>query len=227
MIVATVGFRVWRSQFQDYPRLAELGRTEGLKALDAGEWDKAHQLLSRAKKAVDALGGKVEGAEEIRHGAGEAALYANMVSERLENLLEAADPSEGSGWPRQFDALYKGKAIIIEAEVTAVPGADGHGEYDLNYRIFPSGEGDLQRRRDVRVGRLDLGNFKLFHDLQPKQRTAIAFGARLRSFAFDPERNEWLVGLEPDSGVILQHQAALDAAFMTAGAATPPEEGKR
>ncbi|MDR3638251.1 MAG: hypothetical protein P4L84_30890 [Isosphaeraceae bacterium] len=226
VLVATVGFRQWRSQMQDYPRQAELGRTEGLKALDAGEWDKAHLLLSKAKRAVDALGGKVEGAEEIRHGADEANLYANRVSESLETLLKEADPSDTSDWPRQFETLYKGKAIIVRAEVTAVPEADGTGSYDLDYRILPNGEGDLDRRRDLRIGRFDLSRFRLMHDLQPKRGTQLAFGARLSSFTFDPERNEWLVGLEPDSGVILRHQKALANAMMTADAESAPEEGK-
>ena len=226
ILAATIGVRLWRSNLEDYPRVAELGRTEGLDALDRGEWDKAHQLLSKARRAVDALGGNVEGAEEIRHGADEAALYANLVSETMESLLRSADPAETSDWPAEFARLYKGKAIVVRAEVIAVPGPDGRGGYDLDYRILPSGEGDLNPRRD-RVGRFDLSKFKLFHDLQPKVGTQLAFGARLRSFTFDAERNEWLVGLEPDSGVVLQHDKALAIATMTDDPSSAPEEGKR
>jgi hypothetical protein len=224
--MATVGLRQWRSRMEDYPRWAEVGRTEGVTALEAGEWDKAHQLLSRAKRAVDALGGKVEGAEAIRHAADEAALYANRVPDSLEQLLKAADPSDTSDWPREFATLYQGKAVIVGARVTATPGTDGASEYDLDYRVFPDGEGDLDRRRDVRVARFDLSGFKLFADLQPKKGTDIVFGARLRSFAFDPQRSEWLIGLEPDSGVILQNQKALAAALLIGGPDSAHEEGR-
>lgn len=227
LVVGTIGLRQWRSQLQDFPRQAEIGRTEGLQALDEGQWDKAHQLLARAKRAVDALGGKVEGAEDIRHGADEAALYANLISETLEDLLKQADPDDTSAWPREFATYYKGRAVVVQAEVTAVPGEGQASEYDLDYRILPNGEGDLGRRRDLRIGRFDLSRFKLIHDLKPKKGTQLAFGARLASFTFDPERGEWLIGLEPDSGVILLHPKALNAALLIADSESPPEEGKR
>ena len=78
--------------------------------------------------------------------------------------------------------------------------------YDLNYRVFPSGEGKIRR-----VGRLDLKGFKLFHEQrQPKMGERLQFGGRLASFTYDSEHDEWLIGLEPDSGVILLHNKALE-----------------
>src|SRR5207247_747776 len=67
LVVATVGWRYWTQRRQEYPLTAERGRIEGIPALDEGNFDKAYQLLSAAKTAVDALGGAVEDAEAIRH----------------------------------------------------------------------------------------------------------------------------------------------------------------
>ncbi|MBV8268788.1 MAG: hypothetical protein JO252_20870, partial [Planctomycetaceae bacterium] len=56
VVLATVGYRLrwWRRQ--ELPRIAEIGKTQGLAALDAGKFDLAYQLLSEAERAVDALG---------------------------------------------------------------------------------------------------------------------------------------------------------------------------
>ena len=70
LVVLTVGYRLWRSRYQDLPRIAELGRTEGLTALDEGRFDEAHQLLSAARRAVQSLGGAFEGAEVVVHLSG-------------------------------------------------------------------------------------------------------------------------------------------------------------
>jgi hypothetical protein len=52
LIVATIALRQWRQYRQDLPQIAALGRVEGLAALDEGEFDKAYQLLSRARHAA-------------------------------------------------------------------------------------------------------------------------------------------------------------------------------
>jgi hypothetical protein len=127
-------------------------------------------------------------------------------------MLEEANPDEASGWSHRFASLYKGKAYIIEATVLAVPGQNGASEYDLDYRILPKGEWSGRRPR---IGRIDLAHFKLFEDLQPKLGTHLVFGARLASYTLDFHRDEWLVGLEPDSGVVLLHQKAVAAAMMS------------
>ncbi len=206
VVVCTLGLVNWRSKLDDYPRQAEIGRTQGLKALEEGRFDTAHQLLSEAKRAVNALGGNVEGADDIRHGADEAALYANLLPESLETLIEQADASESSSWPSRFEKLYKGRAYLFDSYVAAAPGENGATGYDLDYRVFPNGEGRIRR-----VGRLDLTGFKLFHDeRQPKVGARIQFGARLKSFTYDSSRDEWLIGLEPNSGVLLLHHKALE-----------------
>jgi hypothetical protein len=222
LVVLTVGYRLWRSRYQELPQVAELGRIEGLKALDEGRLDKAHQLLSNARRAVDALGGAVEGAEEIRHGAEEAAILTNLVLQSLEAILEEAGRTEAQDWPSRFATYYKGKAVIIDAQILAGPDRPGEGRYELDYRLLQDGEG----ARPIRVGRIDTTGFQLFHLAQPKVGDQARFGARLASFTFDEATEEWLVRFEPDSGVYMTHSRALERLGWPSPDAIAVEEDK-
>lgn len=206
LIVATVGIRQWRQRRQDLPRIAALGRVEGLSALDEGKFDKAYQLLSEARRAVESLGDAVEGAGAIRQGAAEAAIFVNLVPERLETIIDEAGRYDPKEWPDHFDTYYRGRSIIIDGHVTDIPDASGKGAYALDYQIVPDGEG-----KPLRVGRIDLNGFRLFENTQPKEGDRVQFGARLASFLYDERADEWRVGLEPDSGVFLTHPRALEA----------------
>jgi DNA-directed RNA polymerase subunit RPC12/RpoP len=207
VVLATVGYRLrwWRRQ--ELPRIAEIDKTQGLAALDAGKFDLAYQLLLEAERAVDALGDASEGSAEIRRGAEEAAIFVNQVPDRLETILELADKPDPESWSSQFDKVYKGRAILIQASVTRVPNASGAGQYDLDYRVFPDGEGPRPRR----VGRIDLRGFRLFESFRPKLGEKLLLGATLDSLRFDKDNEEWLFGLEPDSGVRITHTKALEA----------------
>ena len=98
--------------------------------------------------------------------------------------------------------------MILDTYVTAVPDRLGEGRYELEYRIFPPG-GDGGPPRSV--GRIDTTGFRLLDMIKPKVGDRVTFGARLASFRFDAEGEQWLVGLEPDSGVIMTHMKALEA----------------
>ena len=89
------------------------------------------------------------------------------------------------------------------------PGAQrlGAGQYDLDYRVFPDGEGPRPRR----VGRIDLRGLRLFESSRPKLGEKLLLGATLDSLRFDKDNEEWLFGLEPDSGVRITHTKALEA----------------
>ncbi len=216
IVAGTIGLRSWRSHRQELPRIAETALEQGLPALDEGRFDTAHQLLSAGARAVEALGGAVEGADAIRQGAREAAIYASRLSEPLEAILaEAGSQQEPAEWPSRFATVYKGRSIILRATVTAVPDADGKGGYDIDYRVFQAGEGI----KPDRFGRIDLTGFKLFEEAKPKVGDEVTFGARLDSFALDTggglpadtRSDQWLVGLEPGSGVFMRHPKALQA----------------
>jgi hypothetical protein len=219
LIAVTVGFRQWRQYRQDLPRVAALGRVDGLAALDEGEFDKAHQLLSRARHAVDALGGAVEGAAEIRQGAAEAEILVSLVPDRLETILDAAGRSDPKEWPRQFATLYKGRSIVVDAHIIATPETLGQPRYELDYQVLPDGEG-----KPLRVARIDTTGFQLFALAGPKVGDQVTFGARLAAFTYDDQAQEWRIALEPRSGVYLTHPRALEALGWPSFAETPAKE---
>jgi hypothetical protein len=220
LIVATVGVRRWRLHRQDLPRIAALGRLDGLAALDDGKFDKANQLLSEARRAVESLGDAVEGAAEIRQGAAEASIFISLVPERLETILDEAGRYNPTEWPARFANMYAGRSILIDAHLSSVPGASGHGEYQLDYAVFPDGEG-----KPLRIARIDTTGFRLFQDARPKVGDRIQMGARLASFLFDDRNEEWRIGLEPSSGVFITHPRALEALGWPGIAEMPVGEG--
>lgn len=207
VVVGTVAFRVWRSRVADLPRVAEAGRVEGLAALDAGKFDRAHQLLSEAKRAVDALGDAYQGAGAIRQGADEAEIIARLAPGTLEDVLDEAARADPAAWSRRFDTLYKGRTVILDTQIVSVPDGQGNGHFELDYRIFREGEGG----QPSSVGGADTTGFRLFELTRPKVGDRVTFGARLRSFRFDLARETWFAEFEPDSGVIMTHTGALEA----------------
>ena len=88
---------------------------------------------------------------------------------------------------------------------------------------MPDGQGD-PKGNPFRVARLDTTGFRLFAATQPKVGDRVTFGARLASFAYDEQSQEWRVGLEPDSGVYLTHPKALEALGWPTFADIPPKE---
>lgn len=205
IVVAGTIALAWRKQrWRDLPKDAEIGRIQGLEALDAGEFDEAKRLLARAARAVDLLGGEYEGAEAIRQGSREAAIYADLVSEPLETILQEAVRAGDEEWPRLFAARYQGGAILLEAHVTAVPDAAGAGLYDLDYRILTPGPTGRPR-----VARIDLAHFALFDQIKPRRGERVLFGGRLAALGF--EDGQWWVRLEPASGVLLTRPRPLEA----------------
>ncbi len=211
VVIATAAWSYRQRVRQGYPLIAEKGREEGIPALEAGEFDKAHQLLSAARKAVDALGGAIKDADEIRQAAMEAAIYVNLLPQDLGELLtEAARADSADEWESRFNRLYKDRAVIVSSVVTAVPDGSASSKYELALRILPPGESGNRDGSPDRVGEFDLKGFKLFELVGMPKDSVLTFGARLESFRFDTEKNTWFVRFAPDSGVIILHTKALD-----------------
>jgi hypothetical protein len=214
LVIATVAWRIRRSSRQEYPVIAERGKIEGIPALEAGEFDKAYQLLSAAKAAVDALGGAVDDAEKIRQAAAEAAIFVDRTGS-LEEMLDEAGRTSPDVWASRFDTLYKGRTILIESAVLEEPEAGGPSRYLLEYIILPTGAaenfGDVGVARPPRTGLIDLTGFELLELARPRKGDRVSFGARLASFQYDAANDVWLVGLEPKSGVFITHTKALEA----------------
>jgi len=231
LIVLTVAWRYRQSRRAEYPLIAELGKTEGIPALEEGNFDKAFQRLSAAKAAVDALRGAVADADEIRNAADEAAIFVDLIPQTLEDLLAEAGRTPSDAWASQFKTLYRGRSIIIDSWVTAEPDSSAGSGYDILYRVLPQGlpsnfvEGGGSR--PDRVGRIDLRGFELFELARPAVGKCPAFGARLASFEYDRETNEWVIRLEPKSGVFITHTKALESiGWRSSSAAEEPSRGQ-
>jgi hypothetical protein len=213
LVIATFAFRHWQQRRGEFPLIVERGRTDGIPALEEGDFDKANQLLSAARKAVDALGGADEEADAIRHAADEAAIFVDLIARPLEDLLAEAGRMSPDAWASQFKLLYKGRAILIDSEIVAAPEPGGKGQYEIQYTILPPGEQASFRpgadARPDRIGVFDFTGFQLFELAQPRAGTRVPFGARLASFEYDGLRNCWIVRLEPKSGVFIKHTKAL------------------
>ncbi len=211
LVVVTISLRLRQQYLASLPTIVENGRTEGLAKLDAGDFQVAKQILVEAASAVEALGGQVEGAVEVRQGAQEAALFADRVGETLETLVESASKAESEAvWSKRFNTLYKGQSIIVETRITAVPDPDVPGSaYRIDFPIILFG-GTIE---PAGKGRIDLTGFRLFELEKPAKGEDKVFGARLESMRFDKEKGEWLIGLVPDSGCFITHDKALSHVF--------------
>jgi hypothetical protein len=207
LIVGTVAIRSRRQRLEELPQIAEIGRTEGLKNLDAGEFHVAKKLLTDAANAVDGLGGRYEGADSIRQGAREAAIFADLAPAGLEEILEEAAHGDQARWPSRFASMYQGRSVIIDPPISEIPDPAKPGStYQVNYPIYfgrgPKPEG---------LGRINLSGFRLFELAQPKVNEQKPFGARLASVELDTSSGQWVITFEPDSGVFITHPKALEA----------------
>jgi hypothetical protein len=219
LVLSTIAFRTWRTRRSELPHVAEVGKREGIPALEAGRFDKAYQLLAPAREAVDALGGAVEDADTIRHAADEADIFVNLLSDSLETLLEEAGRTSPQNWTSQFDNLYRGRSVILDAHVIATPEDGTAHRYELDYVVLPAGDGTSTPRH----ARIDLGGLKLLELTPPKVGDRLVFGARLAAFEFDTDAEEWVVRFEPRSGVFIRYSAALETLGWPNGSLTPQD----
>ena len=211
------------SRREDLPQVARIGATEGIPALEEGKFDKANQLLSAAREAVDSLGGAVEDADEIRHAADEAAIFVNLLSDPLESLLDEAARTSPQAWAARFDTLYKGRAVIIDATITATPETAGSHRYEIDYLVLTPGEGTREpprcphrpdRLRGDHPGPAQGGRSRGLR--RPAGRLPVR-----------PEAQEWLIRFEPKSGVSIKYMKALETLGWPSGSCMPDESPER
>ena len=101
------------------------------------------------RRPSTALGGDVEGADEIRQASDEAAIFNARLPETLEDLLDEAGQTDSDTWASKFDTLYKGKAIIVDSWITAEPEPGGTGRYDILYESCPRAKAAASARDAV------------------------------------------------------------------------------
>jgi hypothetical protein len=214
LVILTVAWRFRQTRRQAYPLMVEEGRQQGIPALDEGNFDKAYQLLSAAKTAVEALGGAVEDADEIKKAAEEAEVFNNLCSHTLEQILTEAGRTHPDSWPSRFEALYKGQYFVFDTRIWATPDPGKNSAYEIEYVVLPDGETTSFRRGRLaepeRRGRIDLTGFQLFEQPPRHVGDRVIFGAKLASFERAKNADEWLIRLEPKSGVYITHTKALE-----------------
>jgi hypothetical protein len=200
--------------------IVEKGKNDGIPALDEGNFDKAYQLLSAAKSAVDALGGAVADAETIRTAAAEAAIFNDRSPLLLEEMLEEAGRADPAVWPSKFETLYRGRTILIDSIISDEPAPGASSCYTIAYVVFPAGgTNNFSGGKDAppdRFGLIDLTGFQLFETAGTRKGDHVTFGAKLASFQRGDKA--WQIAFEPDSGVFITHTKALEAIGLTGGA---------
>ncbi len=219
LALGAFAWTTWRQRWENLPQVVRIGRTEGIAALEEGKFDHANQLLSAAREAVDALGGAVEGAEEVRHAADEASILVNLLTDSLESLLDEAARTSPQAWADRFDTMYKGRAVVIDATITATPDTPGSNRYELDYLVLAAGQG----AREQRYARIDLSGFEVITLADRKVGDQVVFGARLAAFQYGPEAKQWTIRFEPKSGVSIKHFKALESLGWPSGSSYPDD----
>ncbi len=145
------------------PEVAEHGRVEGIAVRSMPATSTAPTNCSPPRDtAVRRLGGEFQGASAIVQAADEAEAIVRRVPNPLEEILDEATRTDPSDWTKRFDSAYKGRTVLIVDDLKAVPDSQGNGRYELEYQIFPVGEGIPKSR-----GHIDLSGFKLLESLKP------------------------------------------------------------
>ena len=199
VIGLTVFFQLRQNRREQLPQLAQRGRTEGLQKLREGKFDEAKQILADAAAAYAEMNDRTEAARQITQAAREAAILADLVGRPLEEILDRY--AAGGTAVSEFEAIEQGRSIVVESRVIATP--EKGGKYDIDYRLAV-GPGPASARP---LGRLDLDSLTLMRDLKPNVGDTLLIGARLRKLELGDD--EWVVRLDPDSGVLMTNWDAL------------------
>lgn len=194
LVVATVGWRVWRNRYQNLPHEAKTNADEGIAALGNGQFDVAKVKLARAAKALRTLGARDAESAKIIQLADEAAILGDLSRSQPDEIIAEARRLGDDGWPSRFKAFYEGQSLIIEAPIAALPDSKRGTGYTLEFGVF-AGSGLIP----TQTGRIDLAGLRIFENRTFKVGDVVAFGARIKDVRLDGA--EWAIRFQPDSGV--------------------------
>jgi hypothetical protein len=185
---------------------------EGRRALAAGRFRRARQVLNEAVAARDRQPDLLDRAQHRRLNQlqRQADLLARLSTRSLEEILRQAalvgDPDE---WAAQFSD-YRGKTVLFDDKV--VLGTDDRPALE-SYVVRVNNE----------TARVALEDLTLLQHLPLGERPRLLFGARLARCGRE-QGGAWVVRLEPDSAVLLTDPGAAAAAFVPAS--PDPELGE-
>jgi hypothetical protein len=168
------------------------------------ELDAAHRYWTARPDTLSASEGR-----QLTQLQRQAALLADLLTESLEEVLGRL-----SGLPERegrsvFSRRYQGKAVVLYARVRRDAAGQYHGDYALS-------DGD-------RPARLELADLRLLAALPLEDGPLLLFGARLARVRREPA-GTWVLGLEPDSGVLLTDRGAALACCFGAWDGEPLDE---
>jgi hypothetical protein len=170
---------------------------EGETALVQGQFQLAAERFQQAvgKMETAPSATPIRQVRQFRGLVRQAQLLDELLSEPLADIVHQATVDEKQ-WPVQFARRYRGKSVVFDADVRR----DVAGQYRLGYH--------------VQVGdqpvRIELGDLRMMEPLPLQRPTRLLFGARLKSVAREAG-GLWVVRFEPDSGVLLTDQRAVEA----------------
>jgi hypothetical protein len=140
--------------------------------------------------------------QEWRQLRRQAALLADLLAEPLEDVLRHAAGSKDDEWRAEFEARYRGRAVVLDVSVQRL----GDGAYRHNYCLLMPHD----------TARLDLGDLALLRRLPLDQPRRLVLGARLASVSREPPGG-WVVRFAPSSGVLLTDPGAATACCVALG----------
>jgi hypothetical protein len=198
----TVAYRVWKQRLENLPQVAESSWDAGREALEEGKFDEAKHELAVAADAFARLGIDDERRTLSRQLADEAALLADRCRLQPDELIEEAASANPAEWPSRFDAVYRGRSIILDTTISETPETSAGRRYEVDFRIY-AGRGPIASREGV----IDLEGFALLRSLKPRRGQPVVFGGRIDDLTF--KDGLWHLKLAPDSGVVMTHQDGL------------------
>jgi hypothetical protein len=183
----------------------------GRSALAEGNFQSAAEELESARRSWTAHAEVLPASEgrELAQLQRQAALLADLLTESLEDVLSRIRGLPEREGQSVFNRRYKGKAVLFYARVRR----DAAGQYHLDYALT---EGD-------HPARLELADLRLLEKLPLEDGPLLLFGARLAGVHREPA-GSWVLGLEPDSGVLLTDRGAALACCFRAWDDEPLDE---
>jgi hypothetical protein len=202
---AVVLFTLWTGSLK--PTSAEHALPDRPQDVVSPRWEKAQQLLGRGEfhQALAEAGAALRLHKDRPEGLAaaeertwtqlhrEAALLADLAGEALEEILRHAASLPQAEWEATFRRRFLGHAVIFDTEVVRT----AQGAYRHGWRVFLPGQ----------EARLDLAGLKLLDTLPLEAPQRLVFGARLAAARREPP-GQWVITLEPDSGVLLTNAEA-------------------
>lgn len=185
---------------------AHLSRARGHVRL--GHFRLALGELDAALAGVGAGGCDTPGHAALAHRRAEAALFADLLAEPLEDLVAHAAALPGGEWRAESELRYRGRSVVLDTT------------------LAPAGEDDWQVGYAAHVGdeavTLSLRGVDALRPLPRDGPRRVVLGLRLDGVA-RARPGQWVVRFAPDGGVLCADPEALAACCPALGDAATAE----